>query len=444
MSELLERRRLDLLSQLATLPGELQHWEALSAPSGPYEKHHSQIAALARQMRALNDKVASAWNNAEDFAAIQKAQIHCAAVHTVWNFFREKLVLRADRRLGDYLRAADAYVWSCYEPVLASRRTANPAQAFREPPLVTFDTEQSPWALSRQGTYVPDGDTSGVTRESLFEQTLSAMPIALLGIPWTSSGQLPHLVTLAHESGHVVESDFDLAAAVEAGLAQATAASPLCDGWSHHWRKEVFADLFACYVAGPAYVWALADSIPDSPEAVKTRRRPSGSKWGKYPPASLRIRLNLCALVHLGYTETEIAAYWHAAYAEHAMAEYETDVELVVPAFYAAAGLPAGLDYKNLLPDERRAHRVAVELNNDLPRTARYDPRALVGAASRLRRVKGADTEAAWGRLQNHIVQSRPPGQLAGERAGDRHSPAAWLRTETIGDLLFRDVDSDE
>jgi len=444
MSELLERRLQDLQEQLATLPSELQHWEALSEPNGPYEKHHSQIVALARQMRALNDKVTSAWNNAGDFAAIQKAQLNCAAVHTVWNFFREKLVLRADRRLGDYLRAADAYVWSCYEPVLANRRAANPGQPFREPPLVTFDTEQSPWALSRQGMYVLDGDRSGVTKSGLFEQTLSAMPIALVGIPWTSTGRLPHLVTLAHESGHVVESDFELAAVVELALARATAASALCEGWSHHWRKEVFADLFACYVAGPAFVWALADSIPDSPDVVKTRKRPSGSNWGKYPPATLRMHLNLCALRHLGYPGTEISAYWQAEYAEHAMAEFESDVELVVPAFYEAAGLPPTLNYQNLVQDERRALRVAVELNNDLPVTARYDPRALVGAASQLRRVKGADAEAAWTRLQNHIVSSRPAGQLAGERDRPVDGHAPWLRTDEIGDILFSGVGLDE
>jgi hypothetical protein len=444
MSELLERRLEDLQEQLATLPGELRHWEALSEPNGLYEKHHSQIVALARQMRALNDAVTSAWDNAGDFAAIQRAQINCAAVHTVWNFFREKLVLRADQRLGDYLRAADAYVWSCYEPVLADRRAANPGQPFREPPLVTFDTEQSPWALSRRGVYELDGDKTGATRSRLFEQTLAAMPIALVGVPWTSTGRLPHLVTLAHESGHVVESDFDLAAAIEAGLAKATAASALCEGWSRHWRKEVFADLFACYAAGPAFVWALADSIPDSPEVVKTRKRPSGSNWGKYPPASLRMQLNLCALRHLGYSEAEISAYWQAEYAEHAMAEFESDVELVVPAFYQAAGLPAALDYQNIVLDERRAHKVAIELNNDLPVTARYDPRALVGAASRLRRVKRADAEVTWTRLQNHIVSSRPAGQLAGRRDRPADAPAPWLRTAEIGDILFSAVDLDD
>jgi hypothetical protein len=444
MSELLDRRLRDLQEQLATLPSELQHWEALSRPDGPYEKHHSQIVALARQMRALNDKVTSAWNNARDFAAIQKAQINCAAVHTVWNFFREKLVLRADQRLGDYLRAADAYVWSCYEPVLANRRAANPKQPFREPPLVTFDTEQSPWALSRRGVYELDGDKTGATRSSLFEQTLAAMPIALLGIPWTSTGQLPHLVTLAHESGHVVESDFDLAEAVETALARATAASALCDGWSHHWRKEVFADLFACYVAGPAFVWALADSIPDSPDVVKTRKRPSGSNWGKYPPATLRMQLNLCALRHLGYSETEISAYWQAEYAEHAMAEFESDVELVVPAFYQAADLPAALNYQNIVLDEKRAHRVAIELNNDLPVTTRYNPRALAGAASRLRRAGGAGAEVAWARLQNHIVASRPAGQLDDTTARPVEAPPPWLRTDEIGDILFSAAEVDD
>jgi sugar-specific transcriptional regulator TrmB len=52
MPELLERRRRDLEDQLEVLQRELDHWKALSAERHPFEKHHSQIDALSRQMTA--------------------------------------------------------------------------------------------------------------------------------------------------------------------------------------------------------------------------------------------------------------------------------------------------------------------------------------------------------------------------------------------------------
>ena len=92
MPDLLARRKEDLEEQFETLPRELEHWKSLSQQPA-YEKHHSQIAALSTQMLALNKRVREAWNGSGEFVAIQKAQRDCAAVHTVWNFFRQKLLM---------------------------------------------------------------------------------------------------------------------------------------------------------------------------------------------------------------------------------------------------------------------------------------------------------------------------------------------------------------
>jgi hypothetical protein len=443
MPELLDRRKQDLEQQFETLPGELKHWQELSEKP-EYEKHHSQIAVLSRQMVALNNKVRDAWNGSGDFVAIQKAQRDCAAVHTIWNFFREKLLVRSDSHLGSYLRAADAYVWACYEPVLVDRRAADPKRPFREPPLVTFDTELSAWALSREQPFEPEGDKTGATRAGVFVKALNAMPIAVLGIPWYTSELLPNLAILAHETGHVVDADFDLEKPLENALRAALPASALCEGWSVHWRKEVFADLFACYAAGPAFVWTLADSIPDSPEKVKTRRRPSGAEWGPYPPATLRILLNLCALRQLGYAgdADTIEQYWAGDYPEHAMSEYEADLKPVVQAVYAAAKLPGSLDYARpeRAKEERGAYRRAVELDSDLDLNERYNPRSLVGAASAVHRRSpaGVDKLVVWGRLQDHMVRARPPGVLAEQQQRVAPGAATPLRTEELTELLFR------
>src|SRR6516162_6944460 len=118
MPELLDRRKTDLLRQFEALPNELKHWIAVSQVDQPFEKHHSQIGALSKQMLELNEKVKEDWKSSEEFTTIERARLRCAAVQTVWNYFREKFLLRLDGLLGRYLKAADAYAWACYEPMV--------------------------------------------------------------------------------------------------------------------------------------------------------------------------------------------------------------------------------------------------------------------------------------------------------------------------------------
>jgi hypothetical protein len=447
MPDLLARRKQDLQEQFDTLPRELDNWKSLSQQPA-YEKHHSQIVALSKQMLELNDRVKQAWNGSEEFVAIQKAQRDCAAVHTVWNFFRQKLLMRSDRQLGSYLRAADAYVWACYEPVLIDRRARDTSQPFREPPLVTFDSDLSAWALSREQELEPEDDKTGATRGALFVKALTAMPIAVLGIPWYTSELLPNLATLAHETGHVIDSDFGVGESLKTALATALQASSLCDGWSLHWRREVFADLFACYAAGPPFVWALADSIPDSPGRVKTLQRPSNDEWGLYPPASLRILLNLEALRHLGHAAEadRIQAYWTADYTEHAMGAYLADLKPVVTAVYAAAALPRQLNYADLTDQQGRIFRQAVTLNSDLNLKDPYNPRSLVGAASQIHRTStvNADKAIVWQRLQRHMVEARLPGLLDSQRERTTSGAGVPLRTEELAELMFGNTPPDD
>jgi hypothetical protein len=357
----------------------------------------------------------------------------------VWNYFREKLLLRLDPSMGPFLRAADAYIWSCYEPVLRAQRAANPTQPFREPPLVTFDADVSPWAQSRRtpSEAATHGSSSGIDDEI-------PMPIAVLGIPWSMLERLPNLASLAHETGHIIETDFGLVAPLQAALLEATKNSALNEGWSQHWRKEVFADLFACFAAGPSAVWTLTEAIPEAPFQVETRKRPSdiesAQRWGKYPPATLRVLMNLCALRKLGYAEDagRIEQYWKADYPKHAMAAYESDVNLVVEAVYGASRLPEELDWNRTTKYYAMVRGDVV--GSDLDVSQVYDPRMLVAIAGDLYRAqRGENVSAAWQRLQTHIVKSRPPGILAGQKERTQPGAPVFLRTEEIARTLFAD-----
>lgn len=478
-SDLIERRKTDLDLQLKSLPNELAQW--LKRTEKPdFEKHKSQLTVLSMQMKDLNDSVRSGWGGSGDFVAIQKASRDCARVQGIWNYFREKFLMRVDAQIGAPLRAADAYSWACYRPVLEQRRRAKPTEPLREPPLVAFDNELSPWAQSRRSASALDTAAAN-TPQAAFEQTLAAMPIAVLGIPWTTAESLPSLAVLAHETGHVVESDFAMETTIEQGLGEAMKASPLADGWSQFWRKEVFADLFGCYAAGPSFVWALVDSIPDSPDVVKVRKRPSevggAAQWGKYPPATLRVLMNLAALRFLADRSPapaspaasyraeadKIEAYWKGAYVEHAMSAFEGDVARVVAAFYEAAALPDDLDFTRLSNEYARAYKTAVTQKSDLNPGDAFDPRTLVAIASDFRRapVAGVTPDALAARLQKHIVSSRPAGGFGettrgaargvtrgatrgGPATGEGPAAPPYLKTREIASVLFSDPYRDD
>lgn len=447
MPELLDRRRRDLEAQLDSLPRELTRWEALTK-TPEFEKHHSQVVALSRQMRDLNERVRDTWKGSSDFGAIRKAQNNCATVQRLWDYYREKLMTRFDPKIGPYLRAADAYVWSCYEPVLVDRRAANPAVAFREPPLVSFNAEMSPWAQSRRKS----GKAPAPGERTDPEPTDAVpMPIAILGIPWWTIERLPNLAALAHETGHIVESDFGLQSSLETALDTATKSSALHEGWTYHWRKEVFADLFACFAAGPSSVWTLTESIPDSPARVEEKKRPADitGEWGNYPPATLRILMNLRALRVLGYASDadEIEHYWKADYPKHAMGDYEKDVDAVVTAVYEAAKLPESLNWAKLdLKYDAAFMTVAVWQKNDISPTTLYSPRMIVAAAGSIYRAPphNVDVETVWQRLQKHMVESRPPGVLARQQARTAPGAPVLLRTDEIARTLFTDVVDDD
>lgn len=442
MPRLLSNRADALKAMFSALPEELKHWEALSRPNGEFEKHHSQIAILTKQMNALNEQVETEWGTAAEFAKLMRAQQRAMAVQTVWNYFREKLLLRRDIHLGPSLKAADAYVWACYEPALKSHGAGQAGAAGGSsamyafpPPLVTFHSEISPTALGRQSRYETDADPSGVTRETAFERVRQALPVSILSVPWSLSKTLPYLALLAHEVGHLVETDFQLDGKVKESLRTALADSKLCDGWSEHWQREVFADLFACHVAGPSYVWAMIESLADTPELVGKKRRPTEDwepNWGKYPPAGLRVRLNLKALELQGAVKEAraIAEIWESDYPDDAMEEFAADVEKVV----RAVDLPP--DWKYPAAEEENTLFAA---NNFLDKLQRYDARVLIAVAGQEgRKSTAAGMKDMWGRISTYMIEARPPGILGEPDAPS--APRKSLKTQELADLLFREI----
>ncbi len=75
--------------------------------------------------------------------------------------------------------------------------------------------------------------------------------------------------------------------------------------WKNYWIDEVFADLFACFTLGPAYVWAHLHLVTKTTDDVYTLSQ-------KHPSDDSRMKILLIGLRKLGFgTEaSKIEAQW--------------------------------------------------------------------------------------------------------------------------------------
>jgi hypothetical protein len=260
----------------------------------------------------------------------------------------------------------------------------------------------------------------GWTDTGPFVRVIESLPIPVIGLPWHALEHLPHVALLAHEVGHVVAQDFDLQTAVDRRLADLKLEDPLRrPAWSA-WSSEVFADVFACYAAGPAFPWALIDVLAAPVTRVNSERRDGDAGWGDYPPSSLRVRMNAEVLRQLGFTDDarDIEAEWRRTYDSDGMAHFHPDLPTVVKAIREASALPAGLAFANVAQTSSVAfdylgQGLSLE-GDDRP----LEPRALVAAAARLYRLApAAPQKDHWQAVRRRIITGRPPGMLAGDDA---------------------------
>jgi hypothetical protein len=123
---------------------------------------------------------------------------------------------------------------------------------------------------------------------------------------------------LAHEVAHAVERDGVLTQTLADALAAALVASDRRAAWQA-WMREVFADLYGCWMAGPAFVWSLSDFLAGDQISIGKQTRPhSNGDWTDYPTATLRVRF-ACSVLEQRQFKSEAAQIlqaWQASYPE--------------------------------------------------------------------------------------------------------------------------------
>ncbi|MDT8306781.1 MAG: hypothetical protein RRC07_12665 [Anaerolineae bacterium] len=337
--ELVELQRAELGDQLAALRGELETWRERAKPNQTFEKHHTQVERITRQLESYLDGLGEPEEHGGlGFAELRALQSHLLLAHRIWAYFRSKLALRDVTWLRDPLRMADELAWECYRPARDKAEAAGMIApgSMKEPPLVFFTSEASPFVQARATHFVPEGVTGDDFRRlddfRRFDDALLLLPIPVLGIPWFQIDHLPAAVVIGHEAGHAVDRDYGVVESLASAYDALDFGDGRLAGWQA-WRNEIFADVYGVLCTGPASIRALMAYLAAEPEAIRRERLPHPrTGWGAYPTKHLRMQLNFAALREIGLDEAaaELEAAWLAAYPSHLMKTYEEDIAKVV------------------------------------------------------------------------------------------------------------------
>jgi hypothetical protein len=341
--EIANRKKLELEQKMHALEAEFQIWyEKSEKTDGKFAKHHTQIRAIRAMLEPRHNEIRnelntySPQNNTNEFlGTCANNEKLILSEHRIWNYFRNKFIQRNEDTFDTYLKAADEFAWECYRPIQETVYP-DPATASRkEPPLVFFNGGASPFSVSRDRSFEPEAVVGGGI--TLDPETVGKLPIPVIGIPWHQVNHLPEILVIGHEVGHIIQNDFNLTGELENCLTEALKNQPeeRAAAWKS-WLGEIFADLYGCLAAGPAFAGTLIDFLINDTKAIYREMR-KAPDWGKYPTIYLRVQLVLHAL-ELLYPLANLNNYkeiWKN-YQSQMPAEFLEDIKIVVPALLDA------------------------------------------------------------------------------------------------------------
>lgn len=192
----------------------------------------------------------------------EEAETRLRLAEFLWNYFRAKLEARLTPQFRDGLWAADLIAYDCYGaamskaegldiPQVRKDEDGSPLRIKGEAPLPYLESGMQGVATLRRfdpkpfaGVMFADGDERN-----------RMLPIAVIELPAVLVQNIWELVVLAHEVSHDIDGDLntlhhDLPAAVEFAFKDVDANRG--KNWKG-WALEIFADLMALRLMGPAY-----------------------------------------------------------------------------------------------------------------------------------------------------------------------------------------------
>ncbi|XVS66529.1 hypothetical protein ACQPYE_10850 [Actinosynnema sp. CA-299493] len=383
---LVERKLLELDGKLAGIDEEFRPWLADAGDRGPLRKHRSQLTRVVDTLRGLTERTAKeraamAGATEDVLDRCRQVQDGILEVYRIWEFFRSKFALRYHEPYRQFLAVADEFVWACYEPALEHAEvTDRPGATGTEPPLVYFSGDFSPFIHLRGENF----DVEDVEGTEEYDDILLSLPVPVVALPRYQLDHLPELLLLAHEVGHCVERDFDLAFTTSRHLSYQAQDIPgdRRSTW-RGWLSELFADCFATVMAGPAFVSALVDFLAFGPDMTSDDQMPS--RGTIHPPTRLRIAVATRLLERIGFAPE--AHEIRGSSARQQVGPFADDVDTIagvlVSVAYPQLRDRTLLDLRRFTPEQHRHALTAAKaaLNRQAPST--LDIRSLV-AGSRI------------------------------------------------------------
>ncbi|HEX6704960.1 MAG TPA: hypothetical protein VF169_09390 [Albitalea sp.] len=268
------------------------------APSAQhFERANGRLAAVERNIRRRFEQLGD-WQRREpqrvliDIALVER---ELDRARRLFGMFYEVFAQRGTS-YGPTLAAHDAIADDCYQAV----REAAP-RIFEGPLL-------KPVCYMEHG-YSPATMRRGVQLSRLLGE---GNPFPLIRIPWDRDQ--PWQSVFLHEVAHNLQADLGIWQENRQALVRrlmGSARDPFVASVYGRWHKEIFADLAALLLGGPAAAWGMADFLAH-PQPRTVTYRPGGA----HPTAYLRVYLLAEMLRRMGFGEvaTRLLRVWQALY----------------------------------------------------------------------------------------------------------------------------------
>jgi hypothetical protein len=233
-------------------------------------------------------------------------------------------------------------------------------------------------------------------------------------------GVVDDALAIGHEVGHLVERDLALTPTLRALLVRA-----LGDGGAAHlpawerWLAEIFADVYGCLAAGPAYAARLLDLLADASPIDSRAACPDGS--ASYPPDRVRASLLLACIEGLGFESdaSSLRAEWSSVRRDAGSTAFEADVGRVVEALLEGTYPALGGSVRSIVSFTPLEHEAAVDEAERLlggQVLAVRDIRILVAAGAHAFRSdpRTFRSDRVGGRVLDRAVELRQKGVRRG------------------------------
>jgi len=246
-----------------------------------------ELLAVSEQVRGDAAKAIAQPSTARLQALVtskERAHNWVRAIERIWDFYFE-LFGQRQTMFADWLLSCDRIALSCYQAAYLGVGEPKPLPA--PPPFCYARTGFSPATFRR-----------GIPLRRLGRQInpfpLVQLPYHRLVNPWT-------LGAVLHEVSHNLQSDLGLNKAVPVALGrrllEEDCPPAVVQVWVR-WNREIFADLSAVLLGGPAVVGSLLDVVGRAPRTVV-----SYNPRGPHPTPWFRVFLSTELLRRLGFAQ---------------------------------------------------------------------------------------------------------------------------------------------